>query len=84
MTTPDPQASRGAYHSTKLPVTGVLLVHGYNGCLSDMAEIEAALQAYGMVTKNMLLPGHGVHVREMMPVGWEDWAQAVHQEVKLL
>ena len=84
MTTPNPQASRGTSHSSKLPVTGVLLVHGYNGCQSDMAEIETALQAYGIVTKNMLLPGHGVHAREMLPLGWEDWAQAVHQEVKLL
>jgi carboxylesterase len=62
----------------------VLLVHGLNGCQSDMAEIELALKAQGIVTKNMLLPGHGVHVREMVPIGWEDWTQAVAQEVKLL
>jgi len=84
MTTPKPQASQGPYHSTTPPVIGVLLVHGLNGCQSDMAEIETALQAHGMVTTNMLLPGHGVHVREMVPLGWEDWAQAVTQEVKLL
>ncbi len=84
MTTPNPQGTRGPYHSTKAPVTGVLLVHGLNGCQSDMAGIEAALSAHGMVTKNMLLPGHGVHIREMIPLGWEDWAQAVTRELRLL
>ena len=84
MTTPKPQLTQEPYHSTKSLVAGVLLVHGLNGCQRDMAEIEAVLQAHGMVTKNMLLPGHGVHVRELVPLGWEDWAQAVYRELNLL
>lgn len=69
---------------TTLPVksstTGVLLIHGLNGSLTDMAEIEAVLQRHHLVTKNLLLPGHGSHVREMLSLGWPEWAQAVRAE----
>ena len=66
------------------PVIGVLLVHGLNGSRRDMAELEKVLQERGMITNNMLLPGHGVHVREMLPLGWHQWAEAVHAELRIL
>ena len=56
---------------------GVLLVHGFNGSLKDMEEIEGVLRKNGLVTKNLLLPGHGSHVREMLPLGWPEWAAEV-------
>src|SRR5216683_3881412 len=56
---------------------GVLLVHGLNGSVSDMAEIEEVLRKNGLVTRNLLLPGHGSRVREMLPLGWPEWAAAV-------
>ncbi len=38
-----------------------------------------------MLTVNMLLPGHGMdHVRELMSLGWDDWAQAVRDELHVL
>ncbi|HYX51367.1 MAG TPA: hypothetical protein VE843_16590, partial [Ktedonobacteraceae bacterium] len=45
------------------PTVGILLVHGLNGSTSDMAELEEIFQKHGMITKNMLLPGHGSTVR---------------------
>src|SRR2546425_8061458 len=66
------------------PVIGVLLVHGMNGSRRDLAELEILLQELGMITHNMLLPGHGTHVRDMIPLGWEDWISAVHQELHVL
>jgi carboxylesterase len=77
-------ASQMAAHSCHQPVIGVLLVHGFNGSRADFAEMEAVLQAQGMLTHTMLLPGHGTHVRDLMAMGWADWAQAVHQEVTAL
>lgn len=62
------------------PTTGVLLIHGLNGSLTDMAEIEAVLQKNNLVTHNLLLPGHGSHVREMLTLGWPEWAAAVREE----
>ncbi len=69
--------------STKLAI-GVLLVHGLNGNTGDMAELEEVLQTQGIITKNMLLPGHGSKVKDMLSIGWEEWAQAVHDELSLL
>lgn len=60
---------------------GVLLIHGLNGSQSDLYEVEQALMARGIVTHNMLLPGHGRHVRDLMPLGWEDWERAVSTEL---
>lgn len=66
------------------PVIGVLLVHGLNGSTSDMAELHDVLRSHGIVTKNMLLPGHGRRVQDMHSVGWEDWVQAVRDELNQL
>ncbi len=56
---------------------GVLLIHGLNGGIHDMEELTAFLSSFGMVAETILLPGHGTHVRDMLPIGWEDWADAV-------
>src|SRR5215831_16453238 len=66
------------------PVIGVLLVHGLNGSTTDMAELQEIFQVHNIVTKNMLLPGHGSKVRDMFSVGWDDWACAVRDELNLL
>ncbi|GCE27136.1 esterase [Dictyobacter alpinus] len=63
---------------------GVLLVHGLNGGKNDMAELNSLLQEQGLTTKLMLLPGHGTEVRDMLPIGWPDWAQAVREAVHAL
>lgn len=67
-----------------IPRVGVLLVHGLNGGTHDMEELAAYLAAHGMVTKNILLPGHGTSVRDMLPIGWAEWANAVQHEYRVL
>lgn len=71
-------------HALKPSAIGVLLIHGLNGHKEDMAEMEAFLQEKGMITENMLLPGHGVPVSEMASLGWEDWVDAVSYELNQL
>src|ERR1700730_12909253 len=66
------------------PVIGVLLVHGLNGSRKDFAEMEMLLLARGIVAVNMLLPGHGSKVKDMLGTGWEDWSQAVRNELRAL
>jgi carboxylesterase len=66
------------------PVVGVLLVHGLNGSRHDMAEVESALHAEGMVTTNMVLPGHDPDVREKVPIAWKEWTEAVSSELAAL
>lgn len=70
--------------SSTQPVVGVLLVHGLNGNTGDMAELEEIFQKQGIITKNMLLPGHGTKVKDMLAIGWGEWAQAVYNELNLL
>ena len=71
-------------HTQKKARVGVLLVHGLNGSRRDMAELESVLQERGWLTDNMLLPGHGTSVRDLMALGWDDWTQAVQQELREL
>lgn len=66
------------------PRIGVLLVHGLNGSQKDFAEMEAQLLERGMLVVNMLLPGHGSKIKDMLNSGWEDWSQAVHEELLAL
>src|SRR2546423_3392602 len=76
-----PPTSHDTSHSLNKPTIGVLLVHGLNGSRRDFAELELALQDRGMLTNNMLLPGHGTHIREVVSLGWQDWADAVRAEL---
>ena len=82
MTTPLTQQS--AHTDSTQPIIGVLLVHGLNGNTGDMAELQDVLQAHGIITRNMLLPGHGSKVKDMLSIGWEEWTQAVRDELNLL
>lgn len=70
--------------TTSQPRIGVLLVHGLNGSQKDFAEMEAQLLERDMVVINMLLPGHGSQIKEMLKSGWEDWSQAVIEELRAL
>src|SRR5215467_1393306 len=79
-----PQMQHSIRTSSAQPAIGVLLVHGLNGSTGDMAELEEILRKKGIITKNMLLPGHGSTVKDMLSIGWEEWAQAVHDELSLL
>jgi carboxylesterase len=66
------------------PVVGALLVHGLNGSKYDMQEIHELLLDRGIHSRNILLPGHGTQVRDMLPLGWPEWSQAVSAEVRQL
>jgi carboxylesterase len=72
-------------HSSSLTTSaqskvGALLVHGLNGNTHDMDELEMLLQAHGVIVENILLPGHGSDVRDMLPLGWPEWSAAVRCE----
>jgi carboxylesterase len=73
-----------SYDHKPAPLVGVLLVHGLNGSTHDMEELAQYLAAHGMITKNILLPGHGTSVRAMLPLGWAEWAAAVQHEYRAL
>ena len=76
--------SSNSSHMKQHPRIGVLLVHGLNGSKRDMEELTAAFLEQGVVAENILLPGHGSHVREMLSLGWAEWAKAVSDELRAL
>ncbi len=82
-TSPLQQPNQHTLSNRKLKV-GVMLVHGLNGSKHDMEELNDLFYAQGMVTENILLPGHGSHVRDMLPLGWPEWAEAVREELNAL
>ncbi len=65
--------AREATPQPKSPAAGVLLIHGLNGSLADMEDVEVVLRRNNLMTRNLLLPGHGGHVREMLALGWPEW-----------
>jgi carboxylesterase len=66
------------------PVIGALLVHGLNGSQRDMTEVQDILLEHGILAETMLLPGHGSVVWDMIPLGWPEWTEAVHQKLVAL
>ena len=49
-----------------------------------MAEVESALHTEGMVTTNMVLPGHDPDVRQKFSIEWKEWTEAVSSELAVL
>src|SRR5262249_28073706 len=71
------------YHR-KLHRVGALLVHGLNGSLRDMEELTNFLTSYNVMTMNVLLPGHGTPMRDMLPISWSDWSNVVRKQLQKL
>ncbi len=61
--------------------TGVLLVHGFTGCVSHMRPLGDALNGLGYTVKGINLPGHATTEDDMAKTGWEQWLQAVKEAV---
>ena len=66
------------------PSVGVLLVHGLNGSRRDMAQLAHFIAEQGFIAENILLPGHGTRVNDLMRLGWTDWDEAVRKELHAL
>jgi carboxylesterase len=79
-----PEISQHAEQEIARPRVGVLLVHGLNGSRRDMEDIAELVTQRGMIAENMLLPGHGTHVDDMLPLGWFDWSRALRRELRKL
>lgn len=71
-------------HSEKPYAVGALLVHGLNGGLHDMKELAEFLASHGIVAVNVLLPGHGTHLQDLLSHGWSEWTAALYKELQQL
>lgn len=57
----------------------VLLIHGFTGSPTAMQPWAASLERSGFATAVPLLPGHGTHWQDMIPVAYSDWIQATEE-----
>lgn len=56
---------------------GVLMIHGLLDCPFTFREITSPLNAQGIATKAVLLPGHGTRPSDLLTVTYHDWLQTV-------
>jgi carboxylesterase len=57
--------------------TGVLLVHGFTGCVSHLRPLGDALAALSYTVMGINLPGHAQTEAAMARTGYADWLAAV-------
>ena len=85
---PEPlPAFRGPEHEPFLlegPEGAVLLVHGFGDSPEEMRPLGEELHAAGWTARGMLLPGFGPQLSALGDVRWEDWMEAVLQELRAL
>jgi len=62
----------------------VLLVHGFGDSPDEMRPLGEELHAAGWTARGMLLPGFGPQFSALGDVRWEDWMEAVLQELREL
>jgi carboxylesterase len=57
-----------------------LLIHGIAACPEQLRGLAEHLAGRGIMSRAMLLPGHGGHYREMYDVTWRDWYGEAERE----
>ncbi len=63
---------------------GALCLHGFTGNPGSMRGVAEAFAAAGFHVELPRLPGHGTHVDDMIPTGWEHWTAAVEAAYRRL
>ena len=63
---------------------GALMTHGLLDCPFTFREIGAHLRDQGILTRAVLLPGHGTRASDLLHVTYHDWLQAVRYGIEAL
>lgn len=63
---------------------GVLLIHGLLDSPFSLFDVGRSLQKNGILSRAILLPGHGTTPNDLLPVSYHDWIQAVRYGVEAL
>lgn len=63
---------------------GALLIHGLLDSPFSLRDIGSRLQANGILSRAILLPGHGTSPQDLLTVSYHDWIQAVRYGVETL
>lgn len=63
---------------------GVLLIHGLLDCPHTCRELGEHLQSAGILSRAILLPGHGTRPSDLLQVTYQEWQDAVRYGVESL
>ncbi|EKD69989.1 MAG: hypothetical protein ACD_46C00682G0001 [uncultured bacterium] len=63
---------------------GALLIHGLLDSPFSLRDIGNHLQNHGILSRSILLPGHGTNPADLLHVSYHDWIQAVRYGVESL
>ena len=59
--------------------TGILLIHGFTGCVAHMRPLGEAMHGKGFTVKGVNLPGHATTEEDMAQTGWREWLGAARE-----
>lgn len=63
---------------------GALLIHGLLDSPFTLRDIGTHLQAQGIFSRSILLPGHGTQPSDLLQISYQDWIRAVQRGVDSL
>lgn len=63
---------------------GCLLIHGLFDSPFSLKELGVYLQGHGIMSKGILLPGHGTRPEDLCTINYQDWIQTVDYGVSAL
>ncbi len=63
---------------------GALLIHGLFDCPFSLRDIGSRLQKNGIVSRAILLPGHGTTPSDLLSITYQDWIQALRYGIASL
>jgi carboxylesterase len=63
---------------------GALVLHGFTGSPVSMQPVSDALAEAGFAVEMPRLPGHGTHVDDLLPAGFDDWLAEAERALEAL
>jgi esterase/lipase len=66
------------------PTAGALLIHGLLDCPFSLRDIGHRLQQSGILSRAVLLPGHGTQPSDLLTVTYQDWIESVRYGIESL
>jgi len=63
---------------------GALLLHGLLDSPFSLRDIGNYLQVNGILSRAILLPGHGTHPNDLLPISYHDWIQSVRYGMDIM
>jgi esterase/lipase len=63
---------------------GALLIHGLLDCPFSLRDLGICLQNQGILSRAILLPGHGTTPNDLMAISYHDWIRAVWYGIESL